>query len=151
MIDINTIIVKSFEQVEKAAVRATNTALRRSGAYVRSVAVRSIKKGKLVNGKMIPSKPGNPPFYWDQPGLTFNKSILFAHDAANQTMVVGPIAGRHGKLGALHEFGGSQKIKVMDNGKEKSVMATYPARPFMQPALDKSQDKIAEFWENSIR
>ena len=153
MIDINAKIIKSFDRVAKATKRASDRVLRCSGAYVRKVVQNSIKRGKIKDGKEVNSEPGNPPFYWQQPGLNFKKSILFAVDSINESVVVGPIAKGYNKIGNLHEFGGSQKVKVVDRetGKEKSVMATYPARPFMAPGLEKSQDKLAEFWENSIR
>ncbi|MFA6805220.1 MAG: hypothetical protein WCR17_04515 [Candidatus Methanomethylophilaceae archaeon] len=153
IIDINAKIISSFDRVAKAAKKASSKALRSSGAYLRKVVQSGIKKGKIKDGEMIPSKPGTPPHYWQQPGLNFKKSILFGVDAENESVVVGAIAGRYGKLGQLHEFGGSKMNKVWDREtkKEISVLATYPARPFMAPGLAKSKDKISKFWEDSIK
>lgn len=151
MIDINAKIISSFDKVTKAAKKASSKALKSSGAYLRKVVQSGIKKGKIKDGEMVPSKPGTPPHYWQQPGLNFKKSILFGIDGEN--VVVGAIAGRFGKLGQLHEFGGQKMNKVWDREakKEISVLATYPARPFMAPGLEKSKDKISKFWEDSIK
>lgn len=151
IINITASIVKDFEKAGKAYKRASNSALRRAGAYVRRVAMNSIRRGTIVGGKMIASKPGTPPRYWAQYGLNFRQSILYKVDG--DEVVVGPIAGRHGKLGALHEFGGSQMIDVYDkdSGKKRSVLANYPARPFMAPALARSKRRISKFWEDTVK
>jgi len=152
MIDISTKIINDFAKVEKAANRASVKALRSSGAYLRKVARNSIKsKTPPLDGKRKPSEAGKPPYSWKQPGMTFKDSILYAVEDGN--VVVGPMGwGRGKKVGQIQEFGGTASITMPDDdGNKKSVLATYPKRPYMAPALERSQSKISEFWRNSIR
>lgn len=150
MIGIGAKIIKDFEKVERAKARAERTALRRSGAYVRTVARNSIKKGKMVNGKREPSQPGTPPRYWVQSGQNFRNSIWYSADGPGR-FVVGPVQGRQGQLGRLHEVGGSAVVTASIDGKKRMVTARYPARPFMRPALEKSKEKISTFWASTVR
>ncbi len=86
---------------------------KQAGAYLRKVAMNSIKK-KKDPAKHAPV--GKPPFYHGATfggGTNFKQSIMYK--AEKDGVVIGPIAGRLGALGALHEFGGTQKIKYIDH------------------------------------
>lgn len=99
-----------------------------SAAYVRSIAIRSIKV------RSTPSSPGQPPHSKTK---RFPKSILFDVDRRRGVAVVGPLYSRVGPSASEHEKGGFSRGQK------------FPQRAFMQPALDRSQDKIAGFFERS--
>lgn len=142
-----------FDKIEKDYQRKTNRALFRSGAYTRAVSRSLVKKGKSVDGVQVPSKPGTPPFSWEQPGMTFRDSILYEVDRASQTVVVGAIGwGRNKTIGQTHEYGGTETVTVWEEDstgtkRRKRVKAHYPKRPFLAPAWEKSESKVAEFWK----
>lgn len=91
------------ETIQKAAEKSKPKTLARMGAYVQGIAKRLIKRRKKK------SLPGNPPH--TQTGV-LKKSILFALTGDKQTALIGPAANWIGKIGALHEFGGSKRVKV---------------------------------------
>lgn len=119
----------------------------------------------------VASPPGSPPFtHSTDPKATLRK-ILFIYDTSKEAMVVGPVAlnqknafGMSGTVPALHEFGGTQTVKEkMVGGKvwrpigkrgarsgqpTRRRKATYPARPFMAPAVKKTQStgKFSQLW-----
>ena len=66
------------------------------------------------------------------------QSILFSFDPVHVTVVVGPSRGIIGEIGGLHEHGGER------------YGATYPARPFMGPAMDKSKKDLPKHWSGVI-
>lgn len=49
----------------------------------------------------------------------------------------------------LNRFG--QRIIYKQKPQEVSIMARYPKRPFMGPALDRAWPKLPPMWANSIR
>jgi hypothetical protein len=123
-----------------------------------------------------PSSPaGQPPYVHSDDPVRTLKNILFAFNTANQSVIVGPVGLRHKYLRGqggiippeLHEFGGSTVIpekqvtfpnggrkwvrrgsRVRPNQKTRNRRATYPARPFMAPAVAKTQStgKFKELW-----
>jgi len=123
-----------------------------------------------------PSKPGSPPFtHTDDPVVTL-KNILFAYNTANGGVVVGPVGLRHRGLRMaggiippeLHEYGGStvipeKKVTFPTGGhrwiprgrrrpypgqQTRNRKATYPARPYMAPAIAKTitQSRFKQLW-----
>ncbi len=122
-------------KVLQAAEAAGEKAFRRAGAYLRKVARSSIKKRSGA------STPGTPPN--DHRG--FRRTFAFYSDRFG--VIVGPIAKRLRWLAALHEFGGTAKVK---NRKNELVTARYPARPTMGPALEKSRAGILKMWKNIV-
>lgn len=99
-----------------------------AAAYVRTVASRSIK----VRPEAAP--PGHPPYSTTK---RFPKSIFFDVDRSRGVAVVGPLYSRVGPSASEHEHGGHSRGQ------------NFPQRAFMQPALERSQDKIAGFFERS--
>lgn len=120
--------------------------LSKIGAAVRGTAQKSLK---YTTGK---SPAGSPPHAHRHQGFTrrFGKSktgrkrptsplrelISFAYDASNNSVVVGPVLFRGSAVGAgkaprTLEQGGSSPVVV--DGKIRR--GTYPARPYMAPAL----------------
>jgi len=121
----------------------------------------------------VSSPPGSPPFtHSTDPNATLRK-ILFVFDTAKEAMVVGPVAlnqknafGISGTVPSLHEYGGTQVVKEKKVGKIWRPMgkrqarpgqptrrrkATYAARPFMAPAVKKTQStgKFKQLWFSS--
>ena len=65
-------------------------------------------------------------------------SMLFGVQPQRESVVVGYSADKFDQLGELHEFGGTRGS------------ARYPARPVMQPTLDKLTPQLPGLWRNAI-
>ncbi|MCX7804799.1 MAG: hypothetical protein N3A38_06365 [Planctomycetota bacterium] len=87
------------KNVRKAVRLAMIDSLGRAGAYVRGIARRSIKVSPEY------SKPGKPP-HTRQGRL--KRGILYAVDRAIQSALIGPSASAVGRIGSIHEFGGTE-------------------------------------------
>ena len=129
-------------------------ALPKIGAYIRRRARGSMKrKGmarrppKKKGGKAeqrrwqeIKERPASlapsPPNVHSPNEDTSLKKILFAVDVPNERVIVGPVLLNSSKklsltVPQLMEYGGT----VLLTGRRGARMATYPARPYMGPAL----------------
>lgn len=147
--------VKELFFDRQAVIRAMDDAtyyyLSHQGGYVRKVARNSMKKAPG------PSTPGTAPHR--HVGLLW-KLLLYAFDRLAMSVVVGPTAlkGRQPydnvTVPELLEYGGEA---VHTTRKGRDVTATYPARPFMGPALeaagaqDVQQKHWSEAWARSAR
>jgi phage gpG-like protein len=80
------------------------------------------------------SEPGEPPH--THRGTYIKRAIRY--DADGEGAVIGPAASAVDQVGALHEFGGEYKGQ------------SYPARPFMGPALERALPRFAGEWAGSI-
>ncbi|MCY3019534.1 MAG: hypothetical protein NTW87_10970 [Planctomycetota bacterium] len=89
-------------KVLKAVARETQKNLGKAGAYIRGIAMRSIK--------VSPEKaaPGKPPH--TRKGR-LKKAIVFAVNKAEESVVIGPTFSNVGKIGRTHEFGGEEPPK----------------------------------------
>jgi len=110
------------------------------------------------------SPPGTPPF--THTGF-LRDDILYGYDAAAQSAVIGP--WRKPWLNALHEYGGTVPMIVVRGARGmtwlqransrvrryakvvKAVSVTYPARPFMRPALAAVRPRLAKMWQDSVK
>jgi len=124
----------------RAVDRATYRALLRFGQYVRKVARHSIKR---VPG---PSTPGEPPH--GHTGL-LKGHIYYGFDPAHRSVVIGPARLKKSAYGLvtvpeLMEEGGT--VRGRDRG-----MHSYEERPYMGPAFEAGQERLDEFWRDSIR
>ena len=138
------------QSVLSAADKAKIQALSKFGAFVRSDAQRSIRKRKKA------SSPGTPPT--NRTGI-LKKFIFFSYDLTQESVVIGPVRlnGRESPdtLQAL-EYGGRftryRGRRASGGGKRQRVpyAASYPARPFMQPALAKNHTKLTGMWRAAI-
>lgn len=157
----------------KAMVKGTtDAALSRAGSFVRRTARTLI--GRPTRPKTPPRPPGQPVRARSASNVATIRNILFAYDPVKHSVVVGPVrlnqkqyvGGRliAGTVPALHEFGGRVGIREKLVGKEwrsagrrrarpnqptRVRMATYPARPFMGPALAENLPKFPELWGGS--
>lgn len=150
------------QKVKDAVDRGNRQALSKAGAYVRKRARSSIRRRKRV------SQPGQPPSAHATDSAAPIKNILFGYDAANQSVVVGPVklSSRAGDAPHVLEFGGDVSISEKlvrgrwiprtwrrdDPGKQtRTRKAQYSARPFMGPALAAEAEHLAGFFVNVAR
>ena len=109
-------------------------------ASIRSLADAGAFVMRLARATIIKSKKASPP---GQPPRTrrgaMRRAIRYEVENSRQVAVIGPSAEVVGISGIAHEFGGSFRGDM------------YPDRPFMGPALERGQDKLADFWASSIR
>jgi hypothetical protein len=117
------------------------------------------------------SPPGTPPFAHSDDAVRTLKNILFAYDISSGGVVVGPVGLRHKKLRAmggtippsLHEYGGTTRVLEKRVGRRWAPLggrarpgqpvrkrnATYPARPYMKPAVEKTKARFKNLWFTS--
>ena len=128
-------------KVVRAVDRTTRRVLSKFGALVRRTARSSIRKRKRI------SEPGSPPS--SHSGL-LKKFIFFGYDPAKRSVVIGPERltqrGR-GEAPHLLEYGGTGSVQR----KGKRRRAKVRARPFMGPAFEKEEPKLAAMWRDSIK
>ena len=128
-------------KVVRAVDRTTRRVLSKFGAFVRRTARSSIRKRKRI------SEPGSPPS--SHSGL-LKKFIFFGYDPAKRSVVIGPERltqrGR-GEAPHLLEYGGTGSVQR----KGKRRRAKVRARPFMGPAFEKEEPKLAAMWRDSIK
>lgn len=105
----------------------------KGAAYV----VTQMAKARIVKAKKS-SKPGMSPHTKGKP-KSLRAAIAYAVDKQLPDAVIGPMGTKMGTVGRLHEKGGVK-------GK-----ARYPARPFMQPALEESLDRFIGQWRGKLR
>lgn len=117
------------KRVEDAAEKAAFRNLGHAAATIRKTASESIQ---VAEG---PSEPGTPPHTRRR---QLKRAIKFDVGKSSETAVIGPEVSVVGEAGAVHEFGG--EFRSQD----------YPARPFMEPALDNNLDRFASEWTGSI-
>ena len=126
----------SSENVKVKPKGEARSSKKKGGARKMPKGERARKKWEEEIRQRPASPPGTPPFTHTG---ALKAAILFAYDPSHQSVVVGPSRTRLGNIAHLHEFGGRRKGK------------TYPARPFMRPALERTKPKLPGFWRNSIR
>lgn len=145
------------EAVKRAVDKANFNSLGRAGAFVRQVMRRSIRKRKR-GGK--PSAPGAPP-KTAAPDFAFRNAILFELSPQKDDVAIGPTFGGFGKVGKIHEEGGTviAKQRTFEENAQgevtrvttKKVRKKYPRRPFAVPALDKARPRLPRLWANSVK
>ena len=106
-----------LERITKAAERARGGNLRSAGYLVATLAKGLIKRSRVA------SRPGQPPS--TRRGLV-RRAIRYRVADDKRSVVIGPAHSVVGTAGKAHEFGG------------RYMGATFPARPFMGPALEQA-------------
>lgn len=112
------------------AARASLDALRRAGAYIRTVARRKVATSQEA------SPAGQPPH--TRRGA-LKRGLLFGLEARDKRVLVGPGFQFVGTSMAAHEFGG------------KYMRERYPKRPLMGPALRESIPRLARMWQDAVK
>jgi hypothetical protein len=146
VIGLNVKIDSTIERVLAEAEKAQFYALTRTAFRVFEHSRDSIEP---IEG---PSAPGTPPHTHTEGivksrrskrfGLkrlgVLPRSIKYNVDRKEMVAVVGPTLFDAGLAGFIHEFGGEYKG------------GTFPARPFMRPAMDESLRFFGDSFEGSI-
>ena len=115
--------------------------LARSGALVRSIARRSMRKGYSKRHGRVRSQPGEPPRRHGNPLLY--KFMFFWLDDSDMSVKVGPAAlYKQGRAADVLEKGGTVPYGWM-KGKH------LKARPYMEPALENAQPQLQQIWDSS--
>lgn len=125
------------------------------------------------------SQPGSPPNTHVPFGhmLGFRRNLYNAYDKITHSAVVGPSKkGPEWTIPQLHEFGGAKTLRAwvwqpkyprykkpiiqwLSAGDkpgpgwtptQMTKRSSYPARPYMKPALDKSRPQFAKFFEGAF-
>lgn len=112
--------------------------LSKIGAFVRRRARSSMRRRKKA------SAPGKPPSVH---AGQLKDMLYFGYDPGTESVVVGPVRFAKGEAPALNEYGGQAQRRRF--GVVRTV--TYPARPFMGPALKAEEPRLASMWQDSIR
>lgn len=131
--------------VISALERKWITVMAKTGAFCRTTMQR------MMRHKDGPSKPGKPPnAHRDHNGNdgTLRRLIEFGYDKNEKALVVGPhridspTIPLDGKtVPQLHNEGGLAFINTFGGG---SVLADFAPRPFVDPAKQKTFDKLAK-------
>ncbi len=136
-IGVNPSMFFNTRRVRRAVDKAKRRVLIRQGAYLRKVAQH------LIHRRPGASRPGNPPH--SHVGL-LRDQIFYGYDRAAESVVVGPHVFNAGRdVPGVHEFGGTLPSRRGHRA------ARYPARPYMGPALERSEPKLARFWHDSVK
>lgn len=137
------------DRVKRSIRLSVREPLIRSGALVRTIARRSIRRRRKS------SLPGQPPHAH---GKGLIKRISFWYNESRQSVSVGPDllnVGRRRRVPArgtvpfILEYGGNM---VMTRARDHRVIRYHQAaRPFMRPALAKALPKIRDLFRKKVR
>lgn len=140
-----------LKKINDATDKAEKRALQRQ-----AFAVFSEAKSSLISGgkKNITSKPGDPPR--GHQGL-LKKHMRYAVETRDA--VIGPerISGKPGQAPGTLEHGGEAEVAVEKYERGKRVKTgrkrrvRIAKRPFMGPALKRTQPRLSAIWRDSIR
>ncbi len=123
--------------VTDALDAGTRKVLSKFGAYVRTRARTSIRTRKKS------AAPGSPP---SSHAGDLKRLILFAYDAVNKSLVVGPVPFRKGEAPSLLEHGGTTTVKTKTGSKVKH----YRGNPFMAPAAKAEMPKFRDLLRGMV-
>lgn len=156
MFGVTVQLTKTVRQLERAKKKGTYKSLRHAAFSIRKSAVESMPFAKG------PSEPGKPPHAHKG---KIRRSILVAQDEGTGEVFVGPSyprvkAGRRPYwLAQMLEHGGTfTRRKPRKRGRRRrrgespqpTIAVTYPARPFMHPALKRNLARFHRDWEGAI-
>ncbi len=138
--------IKSMRNLTDKMNAAARKALMKQGAYLRTVT------RNLIKPSARPSLPGNPPR--TVTGLLRN-FIIYRYDPGPMSIVVGPVLLSGSKntnptVPEILETGGSVVARVRVGKDWRKQPVTIAARPYMAPALKRSQAKLDKFWKDSL-
>lgn len=126
----------------KAVEKAKKKNLIAQGALVRTIAKRSMRKRKG------PASPGSPP---NVHSGELKKLLVFSWDQQSESVVVGPAWFNGSPVPSVLEHGGTSMRTVrVKGGGRKRMPARIEARPYIQPAVDKAQERYPDIWRDSI-
>lgn len=155
MFGIQVKLTATPKRLEKATDKGAYKTLRHAAFSIRKSAIESMVFAKG------PSKPGTPPHAHKG---RLRRSILVAQDDKGE-VVVGPsysrvkAGGRPPWLAQMLEHGGTFTRRKKRKGRgrppkgeapQPMQTVTYPARPFMQPALQRNLARFHRDWKGAI-
>lgn len=126
--------------VRSAVDRGRRQALSRFGAFTRRSARQSLRRRRRA------SRPGEAPT--NRKGQ-LKRFLFFGYEPTSESVVIGPakLSRSSFSIPEILEHGGTA---VVANRKRRRVRARYAARPFMQPAFEKEQQKLPQLWKDAI-
>lgn len=136
-------VVEAFfdrKAVQSRVDPAKRRVLSRFGA-----AVRGIARARIIQGDGS-SRPGESPR--SHTGL-LKRFIFFSYDRERESVIIGPekIAGRAGvDVPHVLEYGGTA---IARRGL-RTRRFRMKARPYMNPALEKTLPRLPQMWKNSV-
>ena len=155
MFGVKINMTQTPKKVERATDKGAYKSLRHAAFSIRKSAIESMVEARG------PSRPGTPPHRHTG---RLARSILVAQDK-NGEVVVGPsysrvkVGGRPPWLARMLEHGGTftRRKKRKTRGRPKKgeapepmLSVTYPARPFMAPALKRNLARFHREWKGAI-
>ena len=159
MLSVQVKLIPIPRSLLKATNKAAYKTLRHAAFSIRTSAIESMRWGHN------PSLPGHPPTA--RTGR-LRGSILVSQDEKGE-IVVGPSyhrvrrGGRPPWLAEMLEHGGTYNVRLRQWGRQKRRRGrpskgdevlrrpiTYPARPFMQPALQRNLARFHREWKGAI-
>lgn len=120
----------NLDRIDAAKRRCMDRGLFKAAGFLRTDARRSIKQRKTA------APAGSPPA--TRKGR-LRKAIVFHVFRGLGRAIVGPTANIVGPAGGAHEHGGQFRGE------------SYPARPFMGPALVKTNTQFAAFFRDEFK
>lgn len=147
-IDLDTQLARQLQQVgealQKNAVYSLKGAAYTMSQYAKASIVATRRMGSTKGGRGgVASSPGKPPHTRGIPGKNLRNAIWYEWaNERKESIFIGPRGSHIGDVAAVHEFGGRRE------GKMRS--ATYPARPFMGPALIRTLPQIPSKFRSSL-
>jgi len=125
--------------IERAKIRYVSQA----GAFIRRDARSSMRRRKK------PSPPGKPPRVVDG---RLKKYLFFIVDRQEPVAVtVGPASfGPQYDAPRALEFGGVVTRKTFSRGRVRSMQVELEARPYMQPAYEKTENKLPDLFAKAF-
>ena len=156
MFGVNISMIPTPKKVNRATDKGAYKSLRHAAFSIRKSAIASMEFA------LGPSKPGTPPHRHTG---RLARSILVAQEEGSDEVFVGASghrvkAGRRPEwLARMLEHGGTYPVrkKRKTRGRPKKGEApqpirtiTFPARPFMQPALQRNLARFHREWKGAI-
>lgn len=127
--------------------------LNRSGGFVRKVAERSMRRGKISkrNGKKLHAPANVAPRYWGDAKL--RRSIAFRITPDNRSVYIQPTRWPGSKVPDILETGGRSYYEEFDEASRRWVKRPVNVKPhpYMNPAREKLQPTMRKIWEDSFR
>ncbi len=133
------------QAVVSAADRTKKRVLSRFGGFVRRSARQAIRKRV--------SRPGEAPT--NRKGQ-LKRFLFYGYEPQRDSVVIGPakLGGSRFSVPEIIEHGGNATVRIPQKkrGRRRRVRKriAYAARPFMQPAFEKEQQKLPQLWKDAI-
>lgn len=142
------------KEVLKRVKVSNRNPLRQAAGFIRKIARQQIKyRADFHNSSAVGTPPHtHPKGKYGKINMMLKNSIVYDVEPGYvediQVAVVGTSANIADKVGKIHEFGNPFVIIIR---KKYTGVWSFPPRPFMAPALQKSLPYLPKFWEGTLR